>query len=259
MALHDGDGDSDSVLGPPFSTDLLADLHAGVLPESVSERLWPLVRRDPEASAILDALDAVSARLAEVGRDHSVTTPIPPEIATRINSALGLEDPPSAANVVSLTDASGRRRRLAWLGVAAASTAAALAVVFTLTGIERSDSTAPTVIASATPATPTDAPERVELTGEMDRGQVLALVGNATSDTDGTGALARPDVRSACLSAIGVDGSRPVLGTRAVRYEGTDAVLLLVPGSTPPALEALVVGTGCDATHPDLLNRTEIG
>lgn len=255
MALHEGD----DVLGPPFSTDLLADLHAGVLPESVSERMWPLVRQDPEAVAVLDGLDAVSARLAEVGRDHSVATPIPPEIATRINSALGLENPPSGATVVSLTEASARRRRLTWLGVAAASTAAALAVVFALTGVDRSDSTAPTVIASATPTTPTDAPGRVELTGEMDRGQVLALVGDADSDAGSTGALARPDVRSACLSAIGVDGSRPVLGARAVRYQGTDAVLLLIPGPTPPALEALVVGAGCDATHPDLLSRTEIG
>ncbi|MFC9515630.1 hypothetical protein ACFTSD_07880 [Nocardiaceae bacterium NPDC056970] len=255
MTLHDGD----DVLGPPFSTDLLADLHAGVLPDSVSERLWPLVRQDPEAVAVLDALDAVSARLAEVGRDHTVATPVPPEIAARINSALGLDVPSSDADVVSLSDATAKRRRVAWLGVAAASMAAAVAVVFALTGVDRSDSTAPEVVASATATPPGVAPARVELSGEMDRGQLLALVGDTDSAADGTGALARPDVRSACLSAIGVGTARPVLGTRAVRFQGTDAVLLLVAGPTPPTLVALVVGTGCDATHPDLISRTEIG
>ncbi|PTR25727.1 hypothetical protein C8K36_106160 [Rhodococcus sp. OK519] len=252
MTLQSGD----DVLGPPFSTDLLADLHAGVLPESVSERLWPLVRQDPEAVAVLDALDAVSARLAETGRDHSVGTPIPPEIADRINSALGLEDRTFDPNVISLSGAAAKRRRLAWLGVAAASTAAALAIVFALTGIDRPDSTVPAVVASPTSTTP-DGPARAELTGAIDRAQVLALIGSAESG--GTGALARPDVRSACLAAVGVDTSRPVLGTRAVRYQGTDAVLILIAGPTPPTLVALVVGAGCDATHPDLLSRTEIG
>lgn len=255
MTLHDGD----DVLGPPFSTDLLADLHAGVLPHSVSEKLWPLVRQDPKAVAVLDALDAVSARLAEAGRDHSVETPIPPEIAARINSSLGLDVPSSGTAVVSLADATARRRRTAWLGVAAAATAAALAVVFALTGIDRSDSTAPEVVASATTTPPDVAPARAELTGEMDRGQLLALVRDAESTPDDAGALARPDVQSACLAAIGVGATRPVLGTRAVRFQGADAVLLLVAGPTPPALVALVVGAGCDATHPDLINRTEIG
>ncbi len=70
MTDHDG-GER---LGPPFSTELLADLHAGVLSDEVSTRLWPLVRRDPDALAVLDSLDAVTARLREAGRDHGVET-----------------------------------------------------------------------------------------------------------------------------------------------------------------------------------------
>ncbi|BDE61681.1 hypothetical protein GS433_08620 [Rhodococcus hoagii] len=255
MTLHD----DDAVLGPPFSTDLLADLHAGVLPDAVSDKLWPLVRQDPEAVAVLDALDAVSARLAEAGRDHSVETPIPHDVAARINSALGLNVSAPRSDVVPLADATAKRRRMAWLGVAAASMAAAVAVVFALTGVDRSGSTGPEAVASATTTAPDVAAARVELSGELDRGQLLALVGDTESAADGVGALARPEVRSACLSAVGVGATRPVLGMRAVRFQDTDAVLLLVAGPTPPTLLALVVGTGCDATHPDLIDSTEIG
>ena len=51
----------------PYSLDLLADLHAGVLSESVSERLWPLVRLD-DAEIVFGVLkqilgpDAVARR-----------------------------------------------------------------------------------------------------------------------------------------------------------------------------------------------------
>src|SRR5574340_986246 len=47
MATYDGD-----LPDPPYSPDLLADLHAGNLPESVALRLWPLARRDPAAAAV---------------------------------------------------------------------------------------------------------------------------------------------------------------------------------------------------------------
>ncbi|NBH03925.1 hypothetical protein GTY80_11810, partial [Amycolatopsis sp. SID8362] len=51
-------------VGPPWSVDVLADLHAGVLDDAQAAELWPLVHADPEAQAILDALDATQADLA---------------------------------------------------------------------------------------------------------------------------------------------------------------------------------------------------
>ncbi len=39
---------------PPFSADLLAELHADNLPPDVADKLWPVVLRDPEAVRILD-------------------------------------------------------------------------------------------------------------------------------------------------------------------------------------------------------------
>lgn len=50
--------------GPPFPVDLVADLHAGALPEDEAAALWPRVRADPAARRVLDALDATRADLA---------------------------------------------------------------------------------------------------------------------------------------------------------------------------------------------------
>ncbi|MDH6680148.1 hypothetical protein M2284_004374 [Rhodococcus sp. LBL1] len=252
MAVHDGA----EMLGPPFSAELLADLHAGVLPEDVSARLWPLVRQDSDALAVLDALDAVSARLGEVGRDHSIGTPVPPEIAARINSALEQQDAGSAGVVTSLTDAPSRRRMATWMTVAVAATAAAVALVFALTGLDDAGSTAPEVI--ATPTSTTSGDPVADLGSDLDGNQVLALVHGAKGGAD-VGRLADPQVRGACLQANGIEPTTPVLGTRAVRFRGGDAVLMLVAGPHPPALTALVVGADCDATTPDLLTQAEIG
>ncbi|GAB0101054.1 hypothetical protein JMUB6875_00180 [Nocardia sp. JMUB6875] len=69
---------------PPFSTELLADLHGGVLPADQSERLWPAVRQDPEAMRYLNALDRVDDRLHDLGRDEHIAHPMPPEVADRL-------------------------------------------------------------------------------------------------------------------------------------------------------------------------------
>lgn len=80
MADREPDPSDAALPAPPYSEDLLADLHAGVLPESVSDRLWPLVRKDPQAMAVIDALDRVTDQLGALGRDHSVSTPIPADV-----------------------------------------------------------------------------------------------------------------------------------------------------------------------------------
>ncbi|WP_051179640.1 hypothetical protein [Nocardia concava] len=73
---------------PPFSTELLADLHGGVLPPDESERLWPAVRQDPEAMRYLDALDRVDDRLRDLGRDEHIAHPMPPEVADRLEAMI---------------------------------------------------------------------------------------------------------------------------------------------------------------------------
>ena len=47
--------------GPPWSLDLLADLHAGVLDGPTADELRRQVEADPEAREIMAALDATMA------------------------------------------------------------------------------------------------------------------------------------------------------------------------------------------------------
>src|SRR4051794_41021388 len=73
---------------PPYSTDLLADLHADNMPAEVSEQLWPVVRRDPEAIRFLHSLDDVTAELRALGLDERIIHPIPTEVAARLDRVL---------------------------------------------------------------------------------------------------------------------------------------------------------------------------
>src|SRR6185369_4038877 len=137
-------------VGPPWSVDVLADLHAGVLEDAQAAELWPLVNADPEARAILDALDATQADLASLA--DAPAPPMPAEFAARLDAALAAEaaaafpgqgqrQPQSAtqaprqagpgdAPVVDLAAARRRRnKRLGWAaGVLTAAAAAVVAV-----------------------------------------------------------------------------------------------------------------------------------
>src|SRR5438067_1240607 len=68
-------------VGPPWSVDVLADLHAGVLDDHEAAELWPLVNADPEARAILDALDATQSDLSSLA--EAPAPPMPAEFAAR--------------------------------------------------------------------------------------------------------------------------------------------------------------------------------
>src|SRR5690242_3300296 len=76
-------------IGPPWSVDVLADLHAGALDETRAAELWPLVNADPEARAILDALDATQADLASLA--DAPAPPMPAPFAARLEAALAAE------------------------------------------------------------------------------------------------------------------------------------------------------------------------
>ena len=75
----------DTPMEPPWPVDVLADLHAGVLDTTVSDALWPRVRRDPEAVAVLDALAATEAELAGLA---TITPAMPAHLAARLDAAL---------------------------------------------------------------------------------------------------------------------------------------------------------------------------
>ncbi|WP_067826124.1 hypothetical protein [Nocardia inohanensis] len=67
-----------------FSTELLGDLHAGLIPAEVSEQLWPRVRRDPAAVRYLRSLDRVNNRLHDLGRAGRIVHPMPDAVSARL-------------------------------------------------------------------------------------------------------------------------------------------------------------------------------
>ncbi|UGT40504.1 hypothetical protein LTV02_31580 [Nocardia yamanashiensis] len=69
---------------PRFSTELLGELHAGLIPAAESEQLWPQVRRDPAAVRYLRSLDRVNDRLHELGRAGRIVHPMPDAVSARL-------------------------------------------------------------------------------------------------------------------------------------------------------------------------------
>ncbi|MGB6070298.1 MAG: hypothetical protein WBG53_07095, partial [Rhodococcus sp. (in: high G+C Gram-positive bacteria)] len=193
---------STDALQAPFSPELLADLHADALPEDVSRRLWPLVRLDEDSMRILAGLDAVSARLHEVGEDPTGTLPIPPDVAQQIDRTLHTveQSAPAAGVVVPLRP---RRRRIV-LGTAAAAallaagSASVVAVLYT--------PSEPESIA----ADPSQLPDTslVLDSADLDSGFAFSIIGKRDP-----GALADPADLAACLQSNDVDPATTVLGS----------------------------------------------
>src|SRR4051812_20553350 len=112
-------------IDPPWSVDLLADLHAGVLDAETEALLRPRVEADPDARAVLEALDATLADLSSLP-----PIPMPRDVAARIDAALAAEAHGVPAPVVSLNDARQRKyKRLGWGASVLVAAAAAVGVI----------------------------------------------------------------------------------------------------------------------------------
>lgn len=73
-----------SIPQPPFSAEVLADLHADNVTTEVGEQLWPVVRRDPDALTYLRSLDTVSTELRALGRDDRIIHQMPDDVFARL-------------------------------------------------------------------------------------------------------------------------------------------------------------------------------
>jgi hypothetical protein len=81
--------------GPPFDIDVLADLHAGLYPDDIAATLRERVAADPDASAVLAALDATTADLHRW--DDLPPAPMPAQYATRLDAVIAAESAARAA------------------------------------------------------------------------------------------------------------------------------------------------------------------
>lgn len=229
---------SDEALQPPYSVDLIADLHADNLPAGLGPKLWPLALRDPDAKRTLDALDRVTASLNLLDQDQCVASPIPADVADRLDRSLGI----APSNVTQLPQPRPAQWQR-WVA-ASAAVAAAAALMFAVTTLR-------------------SAPEQnTEVTaGSLDLGSDLpvATLMSAIGRYDASGPLADKASLNQCLATNDIAATRAVLGSTSVRFQGQDAVLVLVAGVTPPQITALVVGPGCSATDAAQLAKTDIG
>jgi len=115
--------------------DEIADLYEQLLEPAVAEPVQAHIDVCARCAAQLEALDAVSVRLAEIGAERAV---MPASVMATLDSALGQASAERTAGVTSLADRrtaktpptspASSRRRPAWMLVAAAAVAAVIAV-----------------------------------------------------------------------------------------------------------------------------------
>ncbi|MEU1995261.1 hypothetical protein ABZ511_12515 [Nocardia gamkensis] len=254
-----------SVPQPPFTPDLLADLHADNVTSAQREQLWPAVSRDPEAVRYLDALDEVTTELRALGRDEHIIHSMPEDVAARLALFIDeLEPPAENATVHELSPARAResaaaaevsdtapvvldehrRGRSRWL-------AAAAAAIVTVAGAGAWFSTSFDGDAPAPTAQPT--PGNDDWGDDLSATMALSALGR----NNVTGSLAGPEALERCVRANGLD--RTVLGSTDIRFQGGNAVLILLNGPQPPKITALVVGTGCGTGDPQRKALQDIG
>lgn len=272
------------LVGPPWSVDVLADLHAGVLDEQQAAELWPLVNADPDARAIIEALESTTADLS--GFASLDVEPMPADVASRIDAALELErqgtaqmaqapdrgtaqappqpspgqgtplSRPEESNVVSL-DAARRRRnkRLGWgAGLLTAAAAVVAAVLVAVPGMGEKP--------GGDLAEPPQRPQS-SVAGEapplaVDSGNLSAAVGEISGVRD-FGPLGDQQRLSACLAANGVDPSVQPVGFRPVTINGDDALVVLLTTGKLGQLRLLALAPDCGEGNPGLLMDETVG
>jgi hypothetical protein len=251
-------------VGPPWSVDVLADLHAGVLDDARAAQLWPLVDADPEARAILDALDATQADLASLA--DAPAPPMPAEFAARLDAALAAEAAaafPAAggatqaprqagtgdAQVVDLAAARRRRnKRLGWAaGVLTAAAAAVVAVTIAIPGTSQQPGT-PNV-AAPPPSGPSVG---------NDGSGAQALIGKAVGVRD-FGPLRTEDKLDACIAAAGLDPKVRPEGIRPVNVGGKAGVMIILTTGKLAQFRLVAFGADCGPGNPAVLFDKVVG
>ncbi|WP_433197064.1 hypothetical protein ACQP1G_46015 [Nocardia sp. CA-107356] len=278
-----------SVPQPPFSAELLADLHADNVAPELSEQLWPVVRNDPEALRFLNSLDDVSAELRALGRDERIMHAMPADIAARLEEFVdGLdvaEEPTERVATIHHLPSTAT-----WSGTSVAGRPESADDTMVSETRPVSDThpepfTAPiplvdrrprrlrwlaaaaaliaavacAAIAVATMRGHEVAPTAQPTTGNVQLGDELnaTVALTALGRNDVTGVLGTPAALNRCVHANGLD--RTVLGSTNTTFRGKDAVLILLTGPRPHKITALVVGIGCGANDPQQLALTDIG
>jgi hypothetical protein len=248
--------------GPPWSVDVLADLHAGVLDPAESARLWPQVTADPQARAILAALDEVKSGLDRLGKGP--VDPMPAQYAARLDAALDAEmrasgrvatapRPPVSAPVVDLAAARKRRNRMAaWGAGVLTAAAAAAAIAFVAVPGQETGGTP-----SAEGGKNTEAPGDNQPPGNsaepplaLSKGNLGAAIGQLNGKKD-FGGLQDAQGLEDCLDAHQVPSSGEPIGVSPVTLDGKPGIAALLGAGTQQGhFRVVVVEPTCTADDP---------
>lgn len=250
--------------GPPWSVDLLADLHAGVLDPELSSTLWPQVNADPEAREVLAALDSIKVELGQLG--SAPAEPMPAQFAAQLDAAIEAEasraaapqlspQQPAVAPVVDLAAARRRRnRRMGWAAGVLTAAAAAVAVAF-IAVPDNTTGGAPVAAPPETGETNNNGDGAAEGPLALSQ-QDLNNPGKVLSGLEGEsdyGPMGDEETLMGCLSANDVDAAPDdVAGAREVTFDGKPGVAVLLNANTGQIgqFRLVIVEPTCNADNP---------
>jgi len=203
------------------------------LDSELSAQLWPQVNADPEARAVIEALDTVKVELGQLG--NASVEPMPAPFAARLDAAIAAEAgrrvatppaqvPPPMAPVVDLAAARRRRNRtMAWgVGILATAAAAVAVVVAVFPG---SDKTGGNAVAGGPPAASSNGAKPPL---EVDSGNLSAAIGGVTNEKD-YGPLKDQEHLDACIKANNIDPTKAeTIGVRQVMLDGKPGIMAML-------------------------------
>jgi hypothetical protein len=244
---------------------VLADLHAGALDARQSAALWAQVNRDPEAQAVLAALDAVKRDLDALG--DAPAEPMPAHFAAQLDAAIAAEATksrptqtsvsaaPGVAPVVDMAAARRRRnRRTGWAAGVLTAAAAAVAVTFVALPSEETDGT-PQPQADGTGTAQQEPGEGAPQGPLALEGDNLGPAISGLTGQDDYGPFESEQGLLDCLDQQGITNPQ-VAGAREVTVDGTEGVAALLAGGEDGKRFRLVI---VDPQCTELITDTSLG
>jgi hypothetical protein len=248
-------GDEDPPAGgahPPLTVELLADLQAGLLDDDTAARVRRQVRADPDAEAMLRALNRVRSDVAAVGADPASAPEPPPAVAARISAALRSASASSTGSAAHSARPHTRPARL--IAAVAGACAVVAAIGLGTTALVNAPTPTPSTQITAEHITVSTPPMAIPLS----QAQLLGLLDRSPDYGPPGGPLNDPARRASCLSGLGYPASTRVLGAQPVDINARPGVVLVLPGETPDSLTVFAVALNCSAADTGLLVSTQV-
>ncbi|AFR51350.1 hypothetical protein [Gordonia sp. KTR9] len=249
------DHETSDLPDPPYSADILADLHAGALPDHVAAHIRSQIADDPAAQSVLAALDRTALDLRAAG---PAPAPVPDNVRDDVAAALAALGREAPAPVDLAAARRGRRsgdpsarthRRTAtrMLVAAAAVVVVAAGSLGVLRLVSDSDATpdrTPRAQSSSAPAG----------SGPADVAVALAVLGR----TDGA-PFGSVEALRRCTAAHRVSADVVIVGSGRILVDGSGAAAILLSTGIAGRFDALIVGLDCDLGNPALISRGIVG